>query len=140
MYHCMIHTLNILLLYLVCPLFLLLHTHTHIHTGWRPGRTIFLCSWDAEEYSLVGSTEWVEVSSQFYLPPCRHSLLHLASCMCIKPCSCISVGHFTFVHLHTCGQQDRAKLLGASTVAYLNVDTGVSGEYVIHVYSVWAQE
>ncbi|KAF2848827.1 N-acetylated-alpha-linked acidic dipeptidase-like protein 2 [Plenodomus tracheiphilus IPT5] len=29
-------------------------------TGWKPARTIVLCSWDAEEYGLVGSTEWVE--------------------------------------------------------------------------------
>ncbi|KAI0817260.1 N-acetylated-alpha-linked acidic dipeptidase-like protein 2 [Xylaria sp. FL0064] len=29
-------------------------------TGWRPKRNIVLCSWDAEEYGLVGSTEWVE--------------------------------------------------------------------------------
>lgn len=36
--------------------------HTYTHIGWRPGRTIVLCSWDAEEYSVVGSTEWVEVS------------------------------------------------------------------------------
>ncbi|XP_010232289.1 probable glutamate carboxypeptidase LAMP1 isoform X2 [Brachypodium distachyon] len=28
--------------------------------GWRPRRTIILCSWDAEEYGLTGSTEWVE--------------------------------------------------------------------------------
>ncbi|PKA57225.1 putative glutamate carboxypeptidase 2 [Apostasia shenzhenica] len=28
--------------------------------GWRPRRTIILCSWDAEEYHLLGSTEWVE--------------------------------------------------------------------------------
>ncbi|KAJ2899501.1 Vacuolar protein sorting-associated protein 70, partial [Coemansia aciculifera] len=28
--------------------------------GWRPRRTIIFASWDAEEYSLVGSTEWVE--------------------------------------------------------------------------------
>ena len=28
---------------------------------WRPGRTLVLCSWDAEEYGLIGSTEWVEV-------------------------------------------------------------------------------
>ncbi|KAJ7563130.1 hypothetical protein O6H91_03G097800 [Diphasiastrum complanatum] len=28
--------------------------------GWRPRRTILLCSWDAEEFGLVGSTEWVE--------------------------------------------------------------------------------
>ncbi|KAI1384984.1 glutamate carboxypeptidase [Hypoxylon trugodes] len=28
--------------------------------GWRPKRNIVLASWDAEEYGLVGSTEWVE--------------------------------------------------------------------------------
>ncbi|KAJ2854774.1 Vacuolar protein sorting-associated protein 70 [Coemansia erecta] len=28
--------------------------------GWRPRRTIVLASWDAEEYGMVGSTEWVE--------------------------------------------------------------------------------
>ncbi|EFQ88315.1 hypothetical protein PTT_15837 [Pyrenophora teres f. teres 0-1] len=31
-----------------------------LKTGWKPKRTIVLCSWDAEEYGLVGSTEWVE--------------------------------------------------------------------------------
>lgn len=31
-----------------------------LRTGWQPRRTIVLCSWDAEEYGLVGSTEWVE--------------------------------------------------------------------------------
>lgn len=28
--------------------------------GWQPRRTIILCSWDAEEYGMIGSTEWVE--------------------------------------------------------------------------------
>ncbi|KAL5768726.1 hypothetical protein ACOSQ2_015509 [Xanthoceras sorbifolium] len=28
--------------------------------GWNPRRTIVLCNWDAEEYGLIGSTEWVE--------------------------------------------------------------------------------
>ena len=32
--------------------------------GWRPGRSIVLCSWDAEEYGLIGSTEWVEVGGR----------------------------------------------------------------------------
>lgn len=32
--------------------------------GWRPLRTIVFASWDGEEYSLIGSTEWVEE----YLP------------------------------------------------------------------------
>ena len=28
--------------------------------GWKPHRTLVFASWDAEEYGLVGSTEWVE--------------------------------------------------------------------------------
>ncbi|PKA57224.1 putative glutamate carboxypeptidase 2 [Apostasia shenzhenica] len=50
--------------------------------GWRPRRSIVLCSWDAEEYGLIGSTEWVE---------------------------------------------DNREILTSRAVAYLNVDTAVSG-------------
>jgi N-acetylated-alpha-linked acidic dipeptidase len=28
--------------------------------GWKPRRTIILCSWDGEEQGLIGSTEWAE--------------------------------------------------------------------------------
>jgi N-acetylated-alpha-linked acidic dipeptidase len=28
--------------------------------GWKPRRTIYFCSWDAEEEGLIGSTEWAE--------------------------------------------------------------------------------
>ena len=28
--------------------------------GWRPRRTILICLWDAEEFGLIGSTEFVE--------------------------------------------------------------------------------
>ncbi|XP_068220182.1 N-acetylated-alpha-linked acidic dipeptidase 2-like [Palaemon carinicauda] len=28
--------------------------------GWRPRRTLIFCSWGAEEYGIIGSTEWVE--------------------------------------------------------------------------------
>ncbi len=31
-----------------------------VKNGWRPRRTIVYASWDAEEYGLVGSTEWAE--------------------------------------------------------------------------------
>jgi len=33
---------------------------TLLKSGWRPKRTILVCSWDAEEEGLIGSTEWVE--------------------------------------------------------------------------------
>ena len=32
-------------------------------TGWRPRRSIVLCSWDGEEYGLLGSTEWGEANA-----------------------------------------------------------------------------
>ncbi|KAH7916281.1 Zn-dependent exopeptidase [Hygrophoropsis aurantiaca] len=31
-----------------------------VRRGWKPLRTIVIASWDAEEYGLVGSTEWAE--------------------------------------------------------------------------------
>jgi N-acetylated-alpha-linked acidic dipeptidase len=31
-----------------------------VKSGWRPKRSIVFCAWDAEEYGLIGSTEWVE--------------------------------------------------------------------------------
>nr|KIR50369.1 membrane protein [Cryptococcus bacillisporus CA1280] len=33
---------------------------TLLKKGWKPLRTIILASWDAEEYGLIGSTEWAE--------------------------------------------------------------------------------
>jgi N-acetylated-alpha-linked acidic dipeptidase len=31
-----------------------------VKTGWHPRRTLMLCSWDGEEYGLLGSTEFAE--------------------------------------------------------------------------------
>ena len=31
-----------------------------VRDGWKPRRTIVLCAWDAEEFGLMGSVEWVE--------------------------------------------------------------------------------
>ncbi|OHF00646.1 PA domain-containing protein [Colletotrichum orchidophilum] len=31
-----------------------------VSKGWTPRRNIVIASWDAEEYGLIGSTEWVE--------------------------------------------------------------------------------
>ncbi|KAL1652797.1 hypothetical protein SLS61_004779 [Didymella pomorum] len=36
-------------------------------TGWKPARTIVLCSWDAEEYGLVGSIPWLKNAAVSYL-------------------------------------------------------------------------
>ncbi|KAJ3094822.1 hypothetical protein HDU96_001456 [Phlyctochytrium bullatum] len=55
-----------------------------LKTGWRPDRTLVIGSWDAEEYGLVGSTEFVEHYRDF---------------------------------------------LNSTAVAYVNMDTGVSGPH-----------
>lgn len=31
-----------------------------LKSGWKPRRSLVLCSWDGEEYGLIGSTEWAE--------------------------------------------------------------------------------
>jgi N-acetylated-alpha-linked acidic dipeptidase len=31
-----------------------------LKAGWKPKRTILICSWDGEEQGLLGSTEWAE--------------------------------------------------------------------------------
>jgi N-acetylated-alpha-linked acidic dipeptidase len=33
---------------------------SQLKQGWKPNRSIVLCSWDGEEYGMLGSTEWVE--------------------------------------------------------------------------------
>ena len=35
-----------------------------LKSGWRPRRTIMLCSWDGEEILVFGSTEWVEENAK----------------------------------------------------------------------------
>lgn len=38
--------------------------HLKKHGGWRPKRTIVLCSWSGEEYGLLGSTAWAELNEE----------------------------------------------------------------------------
>ncbi|XP_069825765.1 N-acetylated-alpha-linked acidic dipeptidase 2-like [Dendropsophus ebraccatus] len=35
-----------------------------LRQGWRPRRTIIFASWDAEEFGLLGSTEWAEENAK----------------------------------------------------------------------------
>ncbi len=35
-----------------------------VKKGWKPRRTLVYASWDAEEYGLVGSTEWGETNAK----------------------------------------------------------------------------
>ncbi|XP_007936242.1 N-acetylated-alpha-linked acidic dipeptidase 2 [Orycteropus afer afer] len=56
--------------------------------GWRPRRTIIFASWDAEEFGLLGSTEWAE---------------------------------------------ENAKTLQERSIAYINSDSSVEGNYTLRV-------
>ncbi|XP_023222078.1 N-acetylated-alpha-linked acidic dipeptidase 2-like [Centruroides sculpturatus] len=56
--------------------------------GWKPGRSLILASWDAEEFGITGSMEWI---------------------------------------------QDHAKELFQRTIAYINVDIVVTGNYSLQV-------
>lgn len=51
----------------------IMHVCVCVFLGWRPRRTIIFASWDAEEFGLLGSTEWAEVDS--YTD--SHALTHL---------------------------------------------------------------
>ncbi|XP_076969418.1 N-acetylated-alpha-linked acidic dipeptidase 2 isoform X2 [Tamandua tetradactyla] len=57
-------------------------------TGWRPRRTIIFASWDAEEFGLLGSTEWAE---------------------------------------------ENAKTLQERSIAYINSDSSIEGNYTLRV-------
>ncbi|XP_074072534.1 N-acetylated-alpha-linked acidic dipeptidase 2-like isoform X4 [Macrotis lagotis] len=56
--------------------------------GWRPKRTIIFASWDAEEFGLLGSTEWAE---------------------------------------------EHAKVLQERSIAYINSDSSIEGNYTLRV-------
>ncbi|KAF5926063.1 hypothetical protein HPG69_010085, partial [Diceros bicornis minor] len=59
-----------------------------ISRGWRPRRTIIFASWDAEEFGLLGSTEWAE---------------------------------------------ENAKTLQERSIAYINSDSSIEGNYTLRV-------
>uniref|UniRef100_A0A9L0RU54 N-acetylated-alpha-linked acidic dipeptidase 2 n=1 Tax=Equus caballus TaxID=9796 RepID=A0A9L0RU54_HORSE len=56
--------------------------------GWKPRRTIIFASWDAEEFGLLGSTEWAE---------------------------------------------ENAKTLQERSIAYINSDSSIEGNYTLRV-------
>ena len=58
-------------------------------TGWRPGRTLVLCSWDAEEFGLIGSTEWTQVCvCVLYMFVHFVYMCDVCVCACVRACVC----------------------------------------------------
>ena len=48
-----------------------------LQRGWRPLRSIFLCSWSGEEYGLLGSTAWGEVNGDGQRAVLKRALAYL---------------------------------------------------------------
>ena len=68
--------------------------------GWKPRRTIMFCSWGAEEYGLIGSSEWVEV---YVFQFCK--LLNIIIVECTNCCSstrCVNAIFYSFGHFIAC--------------------------------------
>jgi len=39
------------------------HLGERARAGWKPEHTILICLWDAEEFGMIGSTEWAEANA-----------------------------------------------------------------------------
>jgi N-acetylated-alpha-linked acidic dipeptidase len=46
------------------------HLGQRVRDGWRPGRTLKIALWDAEEFGLIGSTEWGEAHEAWLRERC----------------------------------------------------------------------
>jgi len=88
--------------------------------GWRPRRTIMLASWDAEEYGLIGSTEWAEEHAEELA---RHAVAYL------NMDSGVSGSHFVAAAVPSLG-----RLIREVTEDVTDPGTGRS------VYAVWSEE
>ncbi|MDZ4771645.1 MAG: M28 family peptidase [Planctomycetota bacterium] len=50
------------------------HLSERVKAGWKPQCGIMLCFWDAEEFGLIGSTEWAEANADWVR---KHVLAYL---------------------------------------------------------------
>ncbi|XP_073868716.1 glutamate carboxypeptidase 2 isoform X3 [Macaca fascicularis] len=66
--------------------------------GWRPRRTILFASWDAEEFGLLGSTEWAEENSRL-LQERGVAYINADSSIEVLGYMCITSRFVTYVYL-----------------------------------------
>ncbi|CAG7558721.1 unnamed protein product [Fusarium equiseti] len=71
-----------------------------VEKGWKPRRTIILASWDAEEFGLMGSTEWVED----HLPELREKVV-------------------AYINLDTAVSGPRAEIVGSGEIQKIAIET-----------------
>lgn len=103
--------------------------------GWTPRRTIVLCSWDAEEFGMVGNSpsslakyvvrqETEDSFGKFCHQKCLfHQILFCllrSNCDFYLMFSCVKIGSTEWVEQNLVN-------LGSKAVAYLNVDCAVQG-------------
>ena len=73
--------------------------------GWRPQRTVKLCSWGAEEFGLVGSIEWVQENARLLS---NRAVVYLNAD--------VAVGGNYVVAVQTCPMLDKAVFCRAKKV------------------------
>uniref|UniRef100_A0A8C5FR03 N-acetylated alpha-linked acidic dipeptidase 2 n=1 Tax=Gadus morhua TaxID=8049 RepID=A0A8C5FR03_GADMO len=72
-----------------------------LSNGWRPRRTIIFASWDAEEFGLLGSTEWAEDNAKL-LQERAVAYINADSAIegvCVCLCACVWLV-FRYMHTH----------------------------------------
>uniref|UniRef100_A0A8C1TQ85 Aminopeptidase NAALADL1 n=1 Tax=Cyprinus carpio TaxID=7962 RepID=A0A8C1TQ85_CYPCA len=84
--------------------------------GWRPRRTLIFASWDAEEFGLLGSTEWAEDNAR---------VLQERAVAYINADSAIEGQTHTHTHTHT------------HIMMFLKVSSPEEGEEGMTLYQSW---
>uniref|UniRef100_A0A8C5AHY5 N-acetylated alpha-linked acidic dipeptidase 2 n=1 Tax=Gadus morhua TaxID=8049 RepID=A0A8C5AHY5_GADMO len=75
--------------------------------GWRPRRTIIFASWDAEEFGLLGSTEWAEDNAKL-LQERAVAYINADSAIegvCVCLCACVWLV-FRYMHTHIASPEE----------------------------------
>uniref|UniRef100_A0A8C5BPV7 N-acetylated alpha-linked acidic dipeptidase 2 n=1 Tax=Gadus morhua TaxID=8049 RepID=A0A8C5BPV7_GADMO len=78
-----------------------------LSNGWRPRRTIIFASWDAEEFGLLGSTEWAEDNAKL-LQERAVAYINADSAIegvCVCLCACVWLV-FRYMHTHIASPEE----------------------------------
>uniref|UniRef100_A0A8C1N874 Aminopeptidase NAALADL1 n=1 Tax=Cyprinus carpio TaxID=7962 RepID=A0A8C1N874_CYPCA len=63
--------------------------------GWRPRRTLIFASWDAEEFGLLGSTEWAECLCAVKSVLISSASIQVSYSDTVCVCVCVCAGMYT---------------------------------------------
>ncbi|XP_053729313.1 N-acetylated-alpha-linked acidic dipeptidase 2 isoform X1 [Synchiropus splendidus] len=109
--------------------------------GWRPRRTIVFASWDAEEFGLLGSTEWAEVT--LHHRPNNNTHKHDALYLCKGQCQ-TAAGESRGLHQRRLSHRGHAHSEGGLHpvsahfgVQHHKADSPEEGEEGVSLYESW---